>query len=181
MISRGLISIFSCWFVILFRKSVCRIVCWYVCWKFDSLCEHLGCYRWMDFKETLIYELIFFPVTLWCISPVIYTNVNVKRIFLTVWILSAGQIGESSSTTNVSSPFLCHKHTPVSYDVWVSGAGFLVPLSPQVQLAHHPIQLHLKRYRKIKLCYKAVKPNPCPMNENATPQAFSHWRAETFF
>lgn len=35
------------------------------------------------------------------------------------------------------------KHTPVSYDIRVRGAGFVAPLSPQVELAYHPIQLHL--------------------------------------
>lgn len=35
------------------------------------------------------------------------------------------------------------KHTPVSDDIRVRGAGFVAPLSPQVELAYHPIQLHL--------------------------------------
>lgn len=39
----------------------------------------------------------------------------------------------------VSSFNLYLKHTPVPYDIWVSTAGFLATLSPQVQLTHHPI------------------------------------------
>lgn len=50
------------------------------------------------------------------------------------------------------------KHTPVSYDIWVSGTGLLATLSPQVELAHHPIQLHLQythRYtHKMKKSFK---------------------------
>lgn len=38
------------------------------------------------------------------------------------------------------------KHTPVSYDVWVSNTGLLASLSSQVKLAHHPIQLQLKTH-----------------------------------
>lgn len=33
--------------------------------------------------------------------------------------------------------------TSVSYDIWMSSSGFLATLSPQVKLAHHPIQFHL--------------------------------------
>lgn len=39
----------------------------------------------------------------------------------------------------VSSFNLYLKHTPVPYDIWVSTAGFLATLSPQVQLTHHSI------------------------------------------
>lgn len=40
------------------------------------------------------------------------------------------------------------KHTPVSYDVGVRGAGLVTTLSPQVELAYHPIQLHLEAHTK---------------------------------
>lgn len=40
------------------------------------------------------------------------------------------------------------KHTPVSYDIWMSSTGHLATLSPQVKLAHHPIQFHLHKYKK---------------------------------
>lgn len=39
--------------------------------------------------------------------------------------------------------YLSLKHTPVSYDIWVSSTGLLATLSPQVELTHHPIQFHL--------------------------------------
>lgn len=42
------------------------------------------------------------------------------------------------------------KHTPVSYDIWVGSTGLLATLSPQVELAHHPIQLHLHTHKMKK-------------------------------
>lgn len=48
------------------------------------------------------------------------------------------------------------KHTPVSYDIWVSSTGLLITLSPQVKLADHSVQLYLHTHVRNNHFYKIL-------------------------